>query len=86
MDLVWWGFVLGYLSHLFSDSLTREGVPWLFPIPIKFGFPPFEFLRISTGKFMEKLIIYPGLFVLNGYLIYQNYGKFTEFFAKYLIK
>ncbi|MEK9201137.1 MAG: metal-dependent hydrolase, partial [Patescibacteria group bacterium] len=54
MNIVWWAFMIGYASHLISDMLTKEGVPLLFPIPIKFGFPPFKALRITTGKIMEK--------------------------------
>lgn len=86
MGLVWWAFVLGYLSHLFMDTLTKEGVPWLFPFPIKFGFPPLKFMRITTGQFFEVFVLYPGLFVLNGYLVYANYSKFTEFVSTYIIK
>lgn len=86
MNLVWWAFILGYLSHLFMDTLTKEGVPWLFPIPIKFGIPPLKFMRITTGQFFEVFVLYPGLFVLNGYLVYANYSKFTELVGSYIIK
>lgn len=86
MDLVWYSFILGYLSHLVMDSLTKEGVPWFFPIPIRFGFPPFRFLRITTGKFLEHLGIYPGLIALNAYIFYQNYSKVSEFFSGHIIK
>ncbi len=54
--LVWWAFIVGMLSHLIMDTLTKEGVPWLLPIPVKFGFPPLKSLRITTGKIMEKVI------------------------------
>ena len=86
MSLVWWSFVLGYLSHLIADSLTKVGVPWFFPIPLRIGFPPFKWLRITTGKFMEKIIIYPALFALNGYLIYLNYPKFVDFFSTSVVR
>ena len=78
IHIVWWAFMLGYISHLVTDTITKEGVPWLFPIPIRFGFPPFKALRITTGELMEKAFIFPGLLLLNGYIIYQNYGKFLE--------
>ncbi len=78
MDIVWWAFMIGYVSHLVSDTITKEGVPWLFPIPIKFGFPPFKALRITTGEMMEKALVFPGLLILNGYIIYNNYGKFLD--------
>ena len=41
INIVWTAFMIGYVSHLIMDSFTQEGVPWLFPIPFRFGFPPF---------------------------------------------
>ncbi len=55
IDLVWWAFMIGMTSHLVMDSFTKEGVPWLLPIPIKFGFPPLKRLRVTTGKIGEAL-------------------------------
>ncbi len=85
-NIVWWAFVLGYLSHLVMDTITKEGVPWLFPIPIRLGIPPLKVLRIETGGLFEKFLIYPGLMVGNGYLIYLNYHKLADFFSHYLVK
>lgn len=84
--LVWWTFVMGYGSHLVMDTITRDGVPWLFPIPVKFGFPPIKAFRFTTGAWGEKILVFPGLAFLNGYLIYSHYGKFLEFFKHYLLK
>jgi inner membrane protein len=56
IHLVIWAFTIGMLSHLVMDSFTKEGVPWLLPIPIKFGFPPLRSARITTGKNAEKAI------------------------------
>lgn len=86
MEIVWWAFMIGYFSHLVADTITKEGVPWLFPIPLRIGFPPFRFMRITTGEMIERGIIFPGLLVLNGYIIYQNYSKFVDFFTKSIIK
>jgi inner membrane protein len=55
-NFVWWAFMIGMLSHLVMDTLTKEGVPWLLPIPIKFGFPPIRRLRITTGKLGEGIV------------------------------
>jgi inner membrane protein len=79
MQVVWWSVMLGYLSHMVTDSLTKEGVPWFFPIPMRLGFPPIRSLRIRTGAIMENLLVYPGLMALNGYIIYNNYPVFREF-------
>lgn len=78
-NIVWWAFMIAYISHLVMDTFTHEGVPWLFPIPIKFGIPPFAFLRIKTGGFIEKYVIFPGLLFLNGAIIYYHYGKYLSF-------
>lgn len=61
--LVWIAFMIGMVSHLIMDSFTKEGVPWLLPIPVKFGFPPLRRFRITTGKWIEEFIILPGLLV-----------------------
>lgn len=82
MNIVWWAFMLGYFSHLLVDTITKEGVPWLFPLPVRFGFPPFKALRITTGAWTEKFIIFPGLLILNGYLIYYHYSAFLHLFGK----
>lgn len=78
IGLVWWAFMIGFVSHLIMDSFTREGVPWLLPIPIKFGFPPIKMLRMTTGKKMEKYVVLPLLVSLNVWL-YANYsGQLVE--------
>lgn len=82
MNIVWWSFLIGYASHLLMDSITREGVPWLFPVPYHFGFPPFAFLRMKTGGFIEKVIIFPGLLIINGLLIYTHYNTYLFLFHK----
>jgi membrane-bound metal-dependent hydrolase YbcI (DUF457 family) len=53
---VWWAFIVGMISHLVFDTFTKEGVPWLLPLPFKFGLPPAKRLRITTGKLAEKLL------------------------------
>jgi inner membrane protein len=58
-DYVWWALMIGMLSHLIMDSFTKEGVPWLLPIPVKFGFPPLKRLRITTGKWTENFVAFP---------------------------
>lgn len=62
----------GFVSHLLADSITKEGIPLFFPIKWKIGFPPFAFLRISTGKFVENFIIFPGTLV---YILWLAFNK-----------
>lgn len=78
MSIVWWAFMIGFASHLVADTITKEGVPWLFPVPFRFGFPPIRFLRITTGAMIEKGIIFPGLLVFCGYTVYTHYAVFIQ--------
>lgn len=73
MGYVWWAFMIGMFSHLLMDTLTKEGVPWLLPIPIKFGFPPTRGWRITTGKGVETLIVFPALIVFNVLFYWAHY-------------
>ncbi len=84
MEIVWWAFMIGFVSHLIMDTFTKDGVPWLFPIPIRFGFPPLKALRMKTGGFLEKTFVFPGLILLNFYIFYLYYGKFLEFFKSFI--
>jgi inner membrane protein len=77
-QVVWWAFMIGYFSHLTMDSLTKEGVPWLLPVPFKFGFPPIKAWRVTTGKWVEAVIIFPGLLLLELYLIYTHYAFLVD--------
>lgn len=81
---IWWAFMIGMLSHLFMDMLTKEGVPLLLPIPLHFGIPPLKALRITTGKWLEKLVVFPillavcvGLFVLNRSTFIQLFHRIS---------
>ncbi len=84
LDVVWWAFMIGFVSHLVMDTFTKEGVAWLLPIPWSFGFPPVRAFRVTTGEFFEKYIIFPGLLVLTGYIYYTYYDKILELLREYL--
>lgn len=71
--IVWVAFMIGMLSHLIMDSFTKEGVPWLLPVPIKFGLPPIRRLRITTGKWIEKYAVLPALVLFNIWYIAAHY-------------
>lgn len=82
--LVWWAFMIGAVSHLIMDSLTKEGVPWLLPIPIKFGFPPFKAWRITTGKFVENLVVFPAILLLDIWFAASHYDLLRLFIHQHL--
>lgn len=79
MAIVWWAFMIGFISHIIMDLFTHEGVPILFPIPVRLGIPPFRFLRMKTGGVVEKSFVFPVLIFINGYLYYTNYHKIIDF-------
>ncbi len=85
VDLVWWSFMIGMISHLLMDTFTKEGVPWLLPIPYKFGLPPIKSLRITTGHWVETLVVFPGLAVFNFWLYYLNYDKLLVILHRHLV-
>ncbi len=72
-QLVWYAFLIGYVSHLVMDTVTKEGVPWLLPIPVKFGFPPLKRLRITTGKWVETCVVLPALLAFDLWLCWEHY-------------
>ena len=76
IDLVWYAFMIGYASHLVMDSFTKEGVPWLLPVPFKFGFPPLRRLRVTTGKFVETGIILPAFILFDIWMFASHYDEF----------
>lgn len=82
--VVWWAFMIGYVSHLVLDTFSRDGVPWLFPIPIRWGIPPFKFLRLKTGGIVEKSFVFPGLLIYNVYLYYTHYQTFLNFLKHHI--
>lgn len=79
IGLIWWAFMIGMLSHLLMDTITKEGVPWLLPIPVKFGFPPVKSLRVTTGKAVETLIIFPLLLGVDVWQCAVHYNALIAF-------
>jgi len=79
-NMVWWAFMIGYGSHLVMDTLTKEGVPWLLPIPIKFGIPPVKRFRITTGHFVELGVVLPLLIIFDIWLCAFRYVDIVQLF------
>jgi inner membrane protein len=84
--LVWWAFMIGMISHLVMDSFTKEGVPWLLPIPFKFGLPPLRRLRVTTGKRVENFVVLPLLIVLAGLLCIANYDQLASLVQEHIVR
>lgn len=65
--IVFWSFLVGYLSHLGADALTKEGLPLFFPLSFKVGIPPIKVLRVTTGSWVENFIVFP---LVSVYLVW----------------
>jgi inner membrane protein len=83
--LVWYAFLIGYVSHLVMDTFTKEGVPWLLPIPVKFGVPPLRTFRITTGKKIETLIILPLFIIFDVWLCASHYTQLLSFVHVHIV-
>ncbi len=84
IGLVWWAFIIGMLSHLIMDTFTKEGVPWLLPIPIKFGLPPLRTARITTGKKAEKAI-FLSLLIFDIWFLAHNYQQLLTLVHQHIV-
>lgn len=84
ITLVIASLMIGYISHIVSDSLTKDGVPLFFPLQYKVGIPPIRALRFTTGKFVESVIIFPATLVYIFYLVYTKKDIFLNLI--YLIR
>jgi inner membrane protein len=72
-SIVWLAFMIGMVSHLVMDTFTKEGVPWLLPLPYKIGIPPVRALRITSGKGIENFVIFPALIIFNCWFYFVHY-------------
>lgn len=86
IHFVWGAFLSGVISHLIMDTLTKEGVPWLLPLPYKFGFPPIRPWRITTGKWAENILVLPGLIALTTWLCATHYTTLADLIQRNLVK
>jgi inner membrane protein len=57
LGFLWWAYMISLVSHLFADAVTRDGIPLLWPITWRFGFPPIKFLRMKTGGWVEIFVV-----------------------------
>lgn len=77
IELIWWAFMIGMVSHLVMDTFTKEGVPWLLPIPVKFGIPPLKRLRITTGTWAEG-VIFVGIIAFDLWYCAVHYREIIQ--------
>lgn len=82
-DIVWTAFMIGVISHILTDMPTKAGVPLLWPYDFGFGIPPFKSLRMESGKFVEKWLVFPGLLGVNAYLLFSHQTRILEFLKSF---
>ena len=73
VEMIIFSMMIGYASHIIIDFMTEEGVPLLWPITWKLGFPPFKSWRIKTGKWFEKWVVFPLIIAWIGWIILNNW-------------
>jgi len=86
IGFVWFAFVIGMVSHLIMDTFTKEGVPWLLPLPFKIGIPPLKAWRITTGKGVEMYIILPLLIIITVWLASTHYTVLSQIVQTKLVQ
>ncbi len=82
-QIVFIATMLSYVSHLFADMWTNEGIPLFFPYKKFFGLPPkpFNGIRVATGEWFENLVIFPAITLFLLIYLIANYSliKFILF-------
>lgn len=86
IEYVWWAFMIGAISHLVMDTFTKEGVPWLLPIPVKFGIPPLRRMRITTGKWVENFVFVPVLLLILGLMCTLYYSDLLALVQRHVVQ
>ncbi len=76
-----YAFMIGYVSHPIADTLTDQGVPWLWPIPWSIKLPPGpEELRVTTGSFVEMVLLRGGLLIAFFFLLSSHWNTLVILF------
>lgn len=83
-NVVFVAAIIAYLSHLFADMWTNEGIPLFFPYQRFFGLPPkpFDGFRVATGKWFENLVIFPVITIFLIVFILANFSSIKAILFK----
>lgn len=72
--VIWFAFMIGYISHPIADTLTDIGVPWFWPLKWHIRIPPGpEEVRVTTGSLVERLLVRGGILVAAGFLLSRHW-------------
>lgn len=64
------GALIGFLSHIFSDTFTRGGVPWLWPFKKK----RYHITNVNSGEKDILFIILTDIILIGGYYLLVKNG------------
>lgn len=78
VEYVFISMMIGIVSHLVGDAITREGIPLFFPIKWKFGIPPIAKLRFVTGNWFENFIVLPLIAVYIVWFVNDHQESFLK--------
>lgn len=83
--VLWYAFMIGYISHPIADTLTDRGVPWLWPLSWDIKVPPGpEELRVTTDSFVEKILVRGALIIAMTFLVVAHWPIVAYFFGIHL--
>lgn len=72
---IWLVFgMVGYASHLLGDAITKQGIPFLFPLPFRLRICP---IPIQTGGFVD-LFLFFGTWAGIVYLVVREFPQLSE--------
>lgn len=81
--VIWRAFMIGYISHPIADTLTDQGVPWLWPLPWNIKIPPgHKAARVTTGSLVERLLVRGAIIICAVLLLTRHYATLIHLFGK----
>lgn len=80
-EVVWIAYMIGYISHPMADTLTDQGVPWLWPLPWQIKIPPgSKAVRVTTDSIVEVVLVRGLMLLLAAFLLQRYWVVLQEFF------
>ncbi|MEK7557289.1 MAG: metal-dependent hydrolase [Patescibacteria group bacterium] len=79
--IIWRAYMIGYISHPIADTLTDNGVPWLWPLHIQIKVPPGpEELRVTTDSIVERVVVRGGVIISIVLIVRSHWDIFLNLF------
>lgn len=65
LHLALFSLLFGYALHLLADSLTKEGIPLLWPYKKRYGLIPLVAFRFRVGTWTEHVLLWSFIFCVG---------------------